>query len=56
MHDEEAWWDEWEIPAHVTARCDWCGKVACDCDDATFDADELGLDPEEDDTRGKEKC
>jgi hypothetical protein len=24
--------------------CDWC----CACDDALFDADELGLDPEED--------
>ncbi len=28
-------------------RCDWC----CTCDDALFDADELGLDPEEDDVR-----
>jgi hypothetical protein len=29
-------------------KCDWC----CACDDALFDADELGLDPEEDDERG----
>lgn len=31
-------------------RCDWCGKWNCECDDL-FDADELGLDPEEDDAR-----
>jgi hypothetical protein len=29
------------------SSCDWC----CACDDALFDADELGLDPEEDDER-----
>jgi hypothetical protein len=32
-------------------RCDWCGKVKCECDDALFDADELGLDPEDDSAR-----
>lgn len=31
-------------------RCDWCGKWNCECD-ALFDADELGLDPEDDDAR-----
>jgi len=37
--------DEW---------CPECGACAgcCECDDALFDADELGLDPETDDERG----
>lgn len=31
-------------------RCEWC----CECDDAAlFDADELGLDPETDDSPGE---
>jgi len=32
------------------ARCGYC-EFCCDCDGALFDADELGLDPEEDDLR-----
>lgn len=33
--------------------CEVCGEPvdSCDCDDDLFDADELGLDPEDDDTR-----
>lgn len=34
----------------VCASCRQC-EVCCECDDALFDADELGLDPENDDQR-----
>lgn len=55
--DYEAWRDEWEIPLDDETPCDWCGEChplrqACDRfsrdDDSLFDADELGLDPEDD--------
>lgn len=41
-----------ELRRRAGWRCDWCGDSPCTCDDSLFDADELGLDPEEDDTRG----
>lgn len=31
--------------------CPWCGDDPCTCHRALFDADELGLDPEDDDAR-----
>lgn len=53
-------WNRWpdsldssdEIPVEIS-RCDWCGRsrAGCSCDDSLFDADELGLDPEDDDGR-----
>jgi len=52
--DFRAWLDEWEIPLDDSDRCDWCGEVHPlreACDSSLFDADELGLDPEEDDER-----
>lgn len=59
------WWDDTEPDddyderreinagelARRRGRCDWCGNNPCTCDSALFDADELGLDPEEDDER-----
>ena len=35
-----------QLERDESARCDWCGKKNCECDDDLFDADELGLDPE----------
>lgn len=54
MHDR----DEVRGTGRVISRCKGCGaswcrscgccEDCCDCDDALFDADELGEDPEED--------
>jgi hypothetical protein len=49
--DYEEWLEEWEIPLDDPERCDWCGRVhplRMQCDSSLFDADELGLDPEDD--------
>jgi len=46
-----------ELVEWVCAFCEYCNDC-CDCDEL-FDADELGLDPEEDDQRrygGKGGC
>lgn len=41
----------------VELECPDCGESPCECDedeDALFDADELGLDPEDDDNEGRD--
>ena len=43
--------DEDDVCEHGIALWEYCSSCEGDGDDAVFDADELGLDPEEDDQR-----